>query len=359
MADLSFRHLFETLGKMGAGGLRGSREGTDIRLQREQDAARERRLDDQNTRLMERGVLEDMFRRSQIERNDAYISDLNYEREGAGIRMFEDRLNEYRSAQYIKGQNPEWEGMPDRMAISEWERNNPNSNKTMGSTVWVADPGGKTESAFQSNGEGGMVPLLDTTTGEQIRQPFTASSGKPSVAEVEAAGYGRRMLNAHFTMSALEQKDPMIAKRVANKMGTASIGGTIPGIGKFIERSAQSGALAAMTSDEQVYYDAMSDMSNAILRNATGAQIRSDEIFMEAAPYTMQVGGDLATLRTKQTRRLQNAMFSARAGGTAFQANDHELSAEARMYWLNTQGEGGMRPDGPLPDGEYYSRPIP
>ena len=193
--------------------------------------------------------------------------------------------------------------------------------------------------------ERGDITFLPNKPGPTVGAPLQPA--RPTDEQAKVGNYGVRVLEANAIMTRLENKSPGIGQRVDAKISTVRSVEQYPGVGRALATKALRVALASMTPEERLYWNARTDIGNALLRRASGAQINMEELDRETSPYVPLAGEDEGVVQSKQARRLQQGLLFGQQAGNAWDPN--KLSPDARRYLLAPViPHPGYSPDNPF-----------
>lgn len=191
----------------------------------------------------------------------------------------------------------------------------------------------------------GSVSYIPSRPGLGVRGAPLEAKTTPDQEKV--GGFARRVIEAGTTMTQLERRYPGMAQRVDEVLRTVQGVGQLPTIGRAFETQWSPDAwkvAQAMHAPKPAVMDylfARLDLTNAVLRRASGAQINSEELARESAPYVPMAKMAEAAVPGIQDRRLRLGVAFADEAGPAFRID--RLSPLARRYYV--QGLTGIPDD--------------
>lgn len=176
----------------------------------------------------------------------------------------------------------------------------------------------------------GTVAYIPRSPGETVGE---VQPRRPTDEQNKVANYAVRVLEANATMTDLERRFPGIGQRVDGIIRTVRSIEQYPVVGRALATQALKAAIASMSPGERLYFNSRTDVGNALLRRASGAQINMEELDRETVAYAPIANEDEAVVLSKQQRRLQQGLLFAQQAGAAFRPNS--LTPEARRYLLS------------------------
>ena len=202
-------------------------------------------------------------------------------------------------------------------------------------------------------------------TGGVLGAPVQPAPGDAD--QRKAAGFARRSLEAHATMASLENTYAGIGQDADDVLRRSQALGNLPLVGRSLENLfapdiAKQLSMAGIPMKAlREYINARMDLSNAVLRQASGATLTATDILMETTPLVPMRDMANDVVASIQQRRLERAIDFVDIAGVEFKVD--RLSPLARRVYQRGRTGQPLFPDTPQtvkrPGETITPRPTP